>query len=143
VYSKEIENFLINNSLFEMHNLLNGNEIIKRDNTCIISSKCIDFAVITSRVINFIEGCELINYNQIIESDHRGYLIDINLEQYFKINQFNVNKISSSQLNSRRLTHKEIFCKKVKEYIQVTNLQQIMDDYCNKNASDKILELLD
>ena len=63
-----------------MHDLLNGNKIIKRDNTYIIGSKYINFIITISRVINFIEGCKLINYNQILESDYRGYLIDINLE---------------------------------------------------------------
>ena len=63
LYSKDIENFLINNSLFEIYNLLNGDKIIRRDNIYISGSKCIDFVAAISGVINFIKGYELINYN--------------------------------------------------------------------------------
>ena len=103
LYSKDIEQFMISNGLFEIHNLLNGNNHSKRDNTYIIESKCIDFVAATSRLINDIEGCKLINYNQIIESNHRGYLIDLNLEQYFNMNYFDIDRVNSSQLDSRRL----------------------------------------
>ena len=52
-----------------------------------------------------------------MQSKHQGYLINTNLEQYFKMNHFDINKINNSQLNSRRLTQKETFCEKVEEYI--------------------------
>jgi len=85
----------------------------------------------------------LINYNQILQSDYRGYLINVNLEQYFNMNHFDINKINSSQLNSRRLTHEKVFYEKVEEYIQATNLEQMIKDYCNTNSLDEILEILD
>ena len=79
-----------------MYDLLNGLEPNERDNTFIEGSKCIDFVLVTSSVIKFIKGCELINYDQIIETDHQGYLFDINLEQYFEMNQFDVDKVKTS-----------------------------------------------
>ena len=66
LYSKDIESFLINNGLFEIHDLLNSNKTSRRDNIYIIGFKCIDFMVAISGVINFIEDYKLINYNQII-----------------------------------------------------------------------------
>ena len=63
LYSKNIQSFLIDNRLFKVHNLLNGTESIKRDNTYIEWSKYIDFVVVTSSIVKFINGYELINYN--------------------------------------------------------------------------------
>ena len=105
LYLKNIEAFLINNSLFEVHDLLNGIESVKRDNTHIEGTKCIDFVAVSNSVVEFIDACELINFNQFIETDHRGYLVDINLELYFELDHFDVEKVTSSQLNSRRLSH--------------------------------------
>jgi len=140
---RNIKQFLINNGLFEVYDLLNSSKNIKWDNTYIKGLKCIEFMAATSSLINFIEKGEIINYNQIIYSDHRGYLIDINLEQYFSMKQFDIDKVNNSQLNSHWLLYKQKFCKKVKEYVQATNLHQLMKEYCNTNASDEILELLD
>jgi len=127
LYLREIENFLISNGLFELHDLLNKYNSNNRDNTYIIETKYIDFVAATSGLINNIEGCELINYNQIIQSNHRGYLIDLNLEQYFNMNNFDIDQVNSSQLNSRRLICKEIFIEKAEEYLKAIKLLQMID----------------
>ena len=142
-YSKYIENFLIYNGLFEIHNLLNGDNSKNRDNTYVIGSKCIDFVAVSSEIINKIEECKLIIYNQIIYSDYRGYLFNINLERYFKMSLFDIDRVNSSQLDSRRLLHRETFVKKVEEYLQVINLPVTINQYCNKYATSEILEIID
>ena len=35
------------------------------------------------RLMPYIEGYKLLNNNDILYSDHRSYLIDVNLEEYF------------------------------------------------------------
>ena len=96
LYSKDIEDFLICNEFFKLYNLLNSNDLNQRDNTYIFRSKCIDFIAALRGVINHIEGCKLINYNQIIQSDHREYLFDINLKRYFKMSSFDIDRVNSS-----------------------------------------------
>ena len=48
--------------------------------TCKSESKPID----SSGIIEYVEGCEVINYNDIIETYYRAYMIDINIDEYFK-----------------------------------------------------------
>ena len=127
LYSKVIKNFLIYNRLFEIHNLLNGDNLKNWDNTYVIGSKCIDFVPTSSGIINEIEGYKLINYNQIIQSNHRGYLFDINLERYFKMSFFDIEKVNSSQLDSRRLLHRETFVENIEAYLQAINLPSTID----------------
>ena len=143
MYSKNIEAFLIDNGLFEVYNLLNGIELVKRDNMHIEGTKCIDFVAVSNSLVEFIDACELINFNQFIEIDYRGYLVDINLELYFEFDYFDIDKVISSQLNSRRLSHWEKFCEKLEAYIESTNLQNIIDQQCHIKASNEILEMID
>ena len=47
-------------------------------------SKCVDFVLGTEGVMNIVDGIELIECNEKVDSDHRGYLIDVNLEEFFE-----------------------------------------------------------
>ena len=53
------------------------------DNTFIRGAKLIDTIAILNRIMQCVEGYKLINENIIILSDHRAYVVDINLKQYF------------------------------------------------------------
>ena len=48
-------------------------------------SKPIDSIAVSSGIMSYIEGCKLTNYNEIVEIDHRGYIIDVAMEDYFSI----------------------------------------------------------
>ena len=54
------------------------------DKTCKNGSKLIDLIIATSGIIEYIKGYKVINYNNIKETDHRTYMIDINTKEYFK-----------------------------------------------------------
>ena len=45
--------------------------------------KVIDLIAVSEGLIEFVEGSKLIHHNEIIFSDHRAYIIDINIEEYF------------------------------------------------------------
>ena len=53
------------------------------DNTHKDGSKLIDSIAASYRIISYIERCKLIEANEVVLSDHRGYLVDINFELYF------------------------------------------------------------
>jgi len=40
--------------------------------------------VATEGIISYIEGCKMLSFEEIVFSDHRSYVIDINLEEYFE-----------------------------------------------------------
>ena len=39
--------------------------------------------LVTEGILEIVERIELIEFHEIIDSDHRGYLIDLNLKAYF------------------------------------------------------------
>ena len=64
--------------------MINENET-SNNSIYLYGSKCINLIAIIPGLINFIDSCIIIDFNEIILSDHRGYLIDLGLEEYFKV----------------------------------------------------------
>ena len=54
------------------------------DNIHITGSKPIDSIVAIPYIMDSIEGYKLLEANKVLLIDHRLYLVNINLEQYFK-----------------------------------------------------------
>ena len=102
ISTKTMENFYIELEVFEVHQFINRDEE-KRDATYAYGIKQIDGVVATLGIIQFVEGCELKDFNKVIEIDHRGFTIDANIEKYFKtqIDEFDI--IDHSKIDSSRL----------------------------------------
>ena len=58
--------------------------IDKIDKTCISGSTPIDSIATSPGMFEYVKGYKLINYNDIILSDHRGYIVDISFKAYFE-----------------------------------------------------------
>ena len=54
------------------------------DNTYQDRSKYIDTIVVLDSILAFVEGCKLCKVNKILDTDHQGYIVDVNLIEYFK-----------------------------------------------------------
>ena len=44
----------------------------------------IDSIAVTQGILEYIEECTLLSHNEIIPSNHRAYMVDINMEEYFQ-----------------------------------------------------------
>ena len=108
-----------------------------------IGQSCIDSVLVSSRLVEVIDGCKLINFNKIISTDHRGFIVDIDLDEYFNMQHFCIDKIESSIINSRRAKYKAKFIETVNKCIEITGLEAIMNNYYNICASEDRLEQLD
>ena len=131
------------NSLCDMYSFANGVEKGDHDPIYVIGPKCIDSIAATCEILKYIDSSLLLDFNEIINIDHQGCAINIDLKDYFRMSSFNINKVDTSTLNSWKASHKAKFVEKVKEYIEKTQLQQLIDVYYNTLASDKVLEQLD
>ena len=54
-----------------------------RDGTFECGKKCVDYVLVSEGMLNVVEGIELIECNEIVDSDHRGWLTNVNLETHF------------------------------------------------------------
>ena len=74
-------------------------------------------------MLEFIDGSKLINFNEVIFTDHRGYITDLALEKYFNVEGNYADKLQVNRLNSRRLSYWTKFVGKAKELLQETGLE--------------------
>ena len=70
-------------------------------------------------------------------------MINIDIQEYFKVQKFNIDKGDSLKLDLRRLTYRIQIIKKMEELIASFNLQKIMDKYYNIYASTNQLDKID
>jgi len=94
------------------------------DNTYKYGTKCIDIVMCTYGLVEFISGCQMVEYDKVILNDHRGYLVDIEIERYCQCKLSKYDKPCHTILNNTRKNHVKVFNEKVNELIEVFNLKQ-------------------
>ena len=68
------------NGLHDVFHEMNDVEEGKRDPTCEHGSKCTDVALGSEGALKIAQGMELTDFNELIDIDHRGCVIDLNFE---------------------------------------------------------------
>ena len=63
-----------------------------------------------SLLVDIVEGIELIEHNEIVDSDHRGHLTDLNLEMCFEEDFNKEQEIEQRLLNPNKRTHRKKIC---------------------------------
>ena len=91
VNSKSIQDSMVELGLHNVFGEVNDVEEKNREAIYGHGSKCIDFVLRIEGVMKIVNMIELIECNEIVDSGHRGYLTDINLEAWFE------EKINSSK----------------------------------------------
>ena len=98
------------------------------DKTCKNRSKPINSIAATSRIMEYAEGCEVINYNNIAEIDYRAYMMDINVEEYFKEEFSAQDNINHVMLNPVKRSHRNTFEETIEEQLQLFQLENYLRD---------------
>ena len=75
--------------------------------------------------------------------DYRVYVVNINLDEYFNIKHFDIDKIHNSKLNSRRSIYKKVFQEIIKEHITLIHLYKTIVNHCNIHIKDEMLKYID
>ena len=68
------------NNIYHRQNRIPLEEL---DKTSIKGLNLINSIVASEGVMEYVEGYKLLDYNEIICSDHQAYIIDINFKEYF------------------------------------------------------------
>ena len=74
---------MIEMGLLDVFSEVHDVEKKNRDGTFENGSKCIDIVLASEGMLEIVEGKKLIEWNKIIDYDHRDFLKDINLKEYF------------------------------------------------------------
>ena len=122
ISSKEITKFHEEIGVRDVHKTINmiGET---SDSTYKHGSKQIDSIAASNGIMNYIEGSRLMNYNEIIQSDHRAYMIDIDIREYFKDEFEGWDNVNRVMLNPARKSHREKFKEVIEEQLEIYNLE--------------------
>ena len=78
--------------------------------------------------LEYVRGCELVDYEEIIHSNQRGYLVDLDIVKYFKHSNSLWNKINKNTLNSSKRSHRKKFVKTIKDYMDRLKIEDILEE---------------
>ena len=95
------------NGLYELHQELTDCPRNERDNTCKNSRNQINAVFGMEEVNRATIGSKLVDFDEIIITDHRGFLIDIDFKAYFKLQVSQYNKSESRKLNPTNRLHRK------------------------------------
>ena len=87
VNSNEIRKFYSEIGVDEVHSRVNHMPLNQLDKTFIRGSNAINSVTASEGLIEFMEGSLLTPNHEIINTDHRACIIDLNLKDYFN-NEF-------------------------------------------------------
>ena len=73
--------------------------------------------------MDFIEKSILLETHDITCTDHRAFLININLESYFEDDMSSWDQINRCQLNPARRLHRNKFIELLEEQLDITNIK--------------------
>ena len=91
-----MQKFMKDNELVEVHKHLNSMHGIEREPTHWKGRLQIDAILIINGLVEEIQWWKLINFYKVINTDYRGFIIIINIKQYFAINSSEYSKIDST-----------------------------------------------
>jgi len=141
--SDRIQRFLCENGLYEVHREVNECEEQVRDKTYQSGSNQLDAVFVTRKVLRSIKGSKLVDFNDIILSDHRGFIFDMDFEEYFNLNPSRYDRSKTRKLNPNNRKHRIQFKEKLDEYIDQLGLIQRAESVCLGNPTIEELNLLD
>ena len=141
--SNEIQLSMRQNGLFEVHieeNNIEGNE---RDDAHKYGRNQIDAVFATEEFLSAIRGRKQVCFGEVLATDHRGFLFDIYINYYVKINASIYDKNDSTKLNPNNRKHKSKFRDKLNECIDEMKLEELTVQICSNNPTHHEMNALD
>ena len=114
--------------LCNVHEEYNQIEKSNRKNTHRKGRSYVDTCAATHSLLRYISGYRMIEHAEIIEIDHRGYIFDVNLQEYMNVSSDKIQTRVSMLIDSRRKRHREKFCNKAEELVKSLNLENALDE---------------
>ena len=98
------------------------------DNTHKQGSKYINIAAVFHGLLEYEKGCKLIEFKKTINSNHRGYLINLDIVEYFDHSNSIHNKTNNIMLNLSKKSYRKKFVQTIEKYIDRLNIEDILDE---------------
>ena len=135
IVSREVQQFFNKLGIKDIHQQYNFIELDEIDNTYRDRSKYIDTIAASESILSFVEGCRLYEINEILDTNHRGYIIDIDLKEYFDQEFSSWNQINKSLLDPEKGSHREKFKELVEKMLDSIDIEGNLSKLIEENSS--------
>jgi len=139
----QMRKFMRENGLFEVHEMVNETDNYLKDRTQENSTKQIDTVLATEEVLQTIRESILVDFKDIIDMDHRDFIFDLDIKEYFTIEASMYDEIETNTLDPTKRSHRIKFTEKLDEYIEQLNLVELVESKCNRAITNQEIERLD
>ena len=140
IESNEVKQFFAQLQLQDVHQNFNEIELSQMDHTHNRGTKCIDSIDVTPDLIKHVKGSRLFEKNEIVNTDHRHYVIDINLEECFQDEFSGWDKIERVILDPNKRTDRGKFNEFVDETLGFFPLESTVQNVNISIVTHKNLE---
>ena len=110
-------------SVHELHPIINNAQINQIERSCENWSKTIDLIAATSGIIEHADGCELLGHNEVVESNHRSYVVNISLKEYFNNEMSEWDAADKAILNPAKRSYREKFLEELENQLNMHNVK--------------------
>ena len=124
VEDKNIVQFMNENGLSNIHKHVNEIKDNTLDHTFKYGTKCIDVVLCSYGLLEYISGCQIVECDEVILNDHRGYVVDLEIERYCQCKLSRYDNPKHASLNNTKKSHVDKFNEKVNELMESFNLKQ-------------------
>lgn len=131
VNSREIKKFFREIGVEDTHSRINNVALDEMDRTCINGNNPIDTFAVSEGLIEYVEGVKLVPHNEIVNSDHRAYIVDINIEDYFEDEFSYWNSINHVLLNPAKKSHREKFLEELEIQLDLHQIETLIENCPN------------
>ena len=97
----------------------------------------------TEQIVRVTRGSKIVDFNEIIIIDHRGFIFDIDINEYFNLPASQYNRSKLRKLNLINRTHQIKFRETLEEYINQMNLLEKIVSICNNRVIPNEMNVLD
>jgi len=109
-----------------MHQIFNMIESTKLDHIYREETKYIDVIPISENLSEYLEKSKLFEIHEIVNTDYRGHIIDMNLEEFFKKKFSTWDRIDKKVLDLNKRLHWELFDKYAVEILDYMILEEVV-----------------
>ena len=97
----------------------------------------------TESVVRVARGSKIVDFDEIIIIDHQGFLIDIDVNEYFNLPASTYNRSASRKLNPGKRNHRIQFMEALENYINQTKLLEKIISICSGRVTSEEINVLD
>ena len=126
------------NGLIDTHQHVNDVSKGQYDKMHVRGSKYIDMVAMMHGILSYVKGCKLVEVDKIIPCDHWEYIIDLDINGYFKCEVRSYDKIGRIELNPSKWSHREKFEECLLKHMDKINFEEKLS-HIERNPQEQLV----